>query len=104
MFSQAIDIYEELEKQFPGFEKASLARTLSSFANMMIEVNDEREQGLKLLYRALIINNQLEGETPGIYTGEIKHINDEIQRVLGTDGNKGITIRNRTENTVNYPL
>ena len=104
LFSQAIDIYEELEKQFPGFEKASLARTLSSFANMMIEVNDEREQGLKLLYRALIINNQLEGETPGIYTGEIKHINDEIQRVLGTDGNKGITIRNRTENTVNYPL
>ena len=78
-FLRAIEIYEDLEMRFPGFEKASLARVLSAYAKTLVTTEEER--GLKMLYKALELNTQLENETPGIYTREIEHIQDEIRKI-----------------------
>ena len=76
----ALDIYESLDKLYPGQHMSSTARTYTTYARLLVNWSGRTEDAKAAYKKALDINHSLEHDYPGVYNNEIENIKDEMKR------------------------
>ena len=77
LFRRSVAIYKNIEKNAPGLEMSSFARTLTAQAKVSVKMNN-KDEAIRLYNSALELNKKLEANNPGVYSGEIDYIINEL--------------------------
>lgn len=77
---KAMEIYDYLEKYYPGQHASSKSKTYISYARVLLKYGkDRKEDALEYYKKAISINEVLNNDYPGLYEQELKDVLKEVE-------------------------
>lgn len=81
LLCEALTIYEELNKEYPGQHAASSARTYTTYGRLLAKWKGRRKEAQEAYKKSIEINSALEHDYPGVYIRELEEVMKEAAAI-----------------------